>query len=239
MDLKLKDMSAKCIGQNVSVEGTVIKTETQYPFLQTAAFQCLRCCHMHYVRQDGFKLREPLGGCENETCGKKVLFKLVQEESTYIDAQEIEIFDYSDDGYKYERELRRVQLKVILLGDTVGKTKLENKYKFTGKFTTSELGRKLEYLLHADTVEKTLTEEELKILAEQTKDAQRNKIQVMKAIMKGLSEKYPSGKIPLEEIYTESKKQGIDRIQAEENIKKMKQRGDMLSPDQKHIRLVK
>ena len=31
---------------------------------------------------------------------------------------------------------------------------------------------------------------------------------------------------------------GIDRIHAEEYIKKMKQRGDLLSPDQNHIRLV-
>lgn len=152
MDLKLKDMSAKHIGKIVSVEGTVIKTDTQYPFLQKAAFQCQRCGHITLVEQNSLKTEEPYV-CEEETCGKKGPFNLIQEESTYIDAQEIEIFDYADDGFKYENDRRKVRLKVILLGDAVGKTHLEKEFCFTGKFGTSELGRKLEYILWAQKVE--------------------------------------------------------------------------------------
>ena len=38
VDLKLKDMRAQYLGQRVTVEGTVIKTGTQYPFCTKAAF---------------------------------------------------------------------------------------------------------------------------------------------------------------------------------------------------------
>jgi replicative DNA helicase Mcm len=77
------------------------------------------------------------------------------------------------------------------------------------------------------------------IIASGTSMSQRNKIKTLKDIIKKVSERHPGAKAPLEEVYAEAEKEhGIDRTHAEENIKKMKQRGDLLSPDQKHIRLV-
>lgn len=77
------------------------------------------------------------------------------------------------------------------------------------------------------------------ILASGTSMSQRNKIKILKDIIKKVSEKYPGGKAPLEEVYAVAESEyGIDRNQAEDNIRKMKQRGDLLSPDQNHIRLV-
>lgn len=239
MELKLKDMKAQYLGQRVTVEGTVNKTGTQYPFCTKAAFQCMRCGYMHFVKQESFKLEEPLAGCENETCGKKGPFKFLPENSTYIDAQEIEIFDYADDGFKYG-ERREVQLKVILIGDAVGKTRLEEKYKFTGKFTTSETGRKLEYLLYADNVESVSAVESIPsdVVSEPQTMNLRNQIKILKDIIKKVSEKHPYAKAPLEEVYIQAEGLGIDRAHTTEIIKKMKHRGDLLSPDQDHIRLV-
>lgn len=208
--------------------------------MQIAAFQCLRCGHITLIRQDSLKLEEPFAGCEDETCGKKGPFRLLIEESTYTDAQEIEIFDYANDGYKYEAQ-RTVQLKVILIGDAVGKTHLEQKFKFSGKLVASEPGRsKLEYLLYAEAVEVIPTVESRPNNVSDTdiSTVQRNKIKILKDIIKSISENYPGHKAPLEEIYTEAEKVGIDRALTDENIKKMKQRGDLLSPDQSHIRLV-
>lgn len=91
MDLEIRDMKAQHIGKNITVEGTVEKIGTQYPFCIKAVFQCLRCGHLHIVHQDSFKLTEPFG-CENDTCGKKGPFKFIPEESTFIEAQEIEIY---------------------------------------------------------------------------------------------------------------------------------------------------
>jgi replicative DNA helicase Mcm len=77
------------------------------------------------------------------------------------------------------------------------------------------------------------------IIASGTSMSQRNKIKILKDIIKKVSERHPGGKAPLEEVYAEAENNhGIDRTHAEENIKKMKQRGDLLSPDQIHIRLI-
>jgi len=77
------------------------------------------------------------------------------------------------------------------------------------------------------------------IIASGTSMSQRNKIKILKDVIKKVSEKHPGGKAPLEEVYAEAENNhGIDRTHAEENIKKMKQRGDLLSPDQTHIRLI-
>lgn len=77
------------------------------------------------------------------------------------------------------------------------------------------------------------------ILASGTSMSQRNKIKTLRDIIKKVSEKHPGAKAPLEEVYALAESEhGIDRVHAEENIKKMKQRGDLLSPDQNHIRLV-
>ncbi|AKB45035.1 minichromosome maintenance protein MCM [Methanosarcina vacuolata] len=77
------------------------------------------------------------------------------------------------------------------------------------------------------------------ILASGTSMSQRNKIKILRDIIKKVSEKHPGAKAPLEEVYAIAENEhGINRVHAEENIKKMKQRGDLLSPDQNHIRLV-
>lgn len=77
------------------------------------------------------------------------------------------------------------------------------------------------------------------ILASGTSMSQRNKIKILRDIIKKVSEKHPGAKAPLEEVYAIAENEhGIKRVHAEENIKKMKQRGDLLSPDQNHIRLV-
>ena len=78
------------------------------------------------------------------------------------------------------------------------------------------------------------------ILASGTSMSQRNKIKILRDIIKKVSERHPGKEgAPLEEVYTEAEsRHGIDRTHAEEYIKKMKQGGDLLSPDQNHIRLV-
>ena len=77
------------------------------------------------------------------------------------------------------------------------------------------------------------------IIASGTSMSQRNKIKILKDVIKKVSEKHPGAKAPLEEVYAVAESEhGIDRTHAEEYIRKMRQRGDLLSPDQNHIRLV-
>jgi DNA replicative helicase MCM subunit Mcm2 (Cdc46/Mcm family) len=239
MNLKLKDLRAKHLSQRITVEGNVSKTSTQYPFCTKAAFQCMRCGHLCLVGQDSLKLKEPFS-CENDTCGKKGPFKLITEESTFIDVKEIEIVDISDNITNKYEDPKRVQLKVLLIGDTVETKLTDQKFKFTGKFTTSEIGRKLEYLMYAENVEEVPTvESQLNDIANATNMSQRNKIKILKDIIIKVSARHSEGNAPKEEVYAEAEKvHGIDRIHAEENIRKMLQRGDLSSSDQKHVRVL-
>lgn len=77
------------------------------------------------------------------------------------------------------------------------------------------------------------------IIASGTSKSQRDKIKLLRDIIKKVSEKHPGGKAPLEEVYLEAEKEhGIDREQAETNFRKMLSKGDLFKPDQKHIKLV-
>jgi replicative DNA helicase Mcm len=77
------------------------------------------------------------------------------------------------------------------------------------------------------------------IIASGTSMSQRNKIKNLKDIIKKVSARHPGKEgAPLEEVYIEAESIGIDKTHAEEYIKKMKQGGDLLSPDTNHIRLV-
>ena len=77
------------------------------------------------------------------------------------------------------------------------------------------------------------------IIATGTSMNQRNKIKLLKDIIKKVCERHQHGKAPIEEVYAEAEKEcGIDRTHAEEHISKMRQRGDLFAPDKDHIKIV-
>ena len=76
------------------------------------------------------------------------------------------------------------------------------------------------------------------IIASGTSKSQRDKIHLIKEIIKRVSEKHAGSKAPLEEVYEEAEKDDIGSEKAEELVLKMKRQGDLLAPDNKHIKLV-
>ncbi len=76
------------------------------------------------------------------------------------------------------------------------------------------------------------------VIASGTSKSQRDKIHLIKEVIKNVASKHSGGKAPLEEIYEEAEKDNIDREHAEELITKMKRQGDILAPDNKHIKMV-
>ncbi len=75
-------------------------------------------------------------------------------------------------------------------------------------------------------------------IASGTTKSQRDKIKVIKEIIKAVGERHPGGKAPLEEVFAEAQVQQIDRQHAEELIAKMRRSGDLLKPDNDHIKVV-
>ena len=77
------------------------------------------------------------------------------------------------------------------------------------------------------------------VLTTGTSKSQRDKIKIMKDIIRMVGERHSGGKAPLDEIYNEAEAEQIDRGHAEELISKMRRTGDVLSPDNAHLRLIR
>jgi replicative DNA helicase Mcm len=91
------DLRSSHLGKLISIEGMVRKATETRPRITKAAFQCMRCGHITMVDQPGLKFEEPFAGCENETCGKKGPFKVLIDDSTFVDAQKLQIQEPPED----------------------------------------------------------------------------------------------------------------------------------------------
>jgi replicative DNA helicase Mcm len=85
-----RDLRSKHLSQFVAIEGMIRKATEVRPKITVAAFKCMRCEHVTMVPQTDVKFVEPIE-CENETCGRKGPFKIVQNESVFVDAQKLQI----------------------------------------------------------------------------------------------------------------------------------------------------
>ena len=89
--ISIRELRSKHLSRFVAIEGMIRKATEVRPRITKAAFQCLRCEHLTVVEQNSFKFEEPFSGCENDTCGKKGPFKVMIGDSTFIDAQKLQI----------------------------------------------------------------------------------------------------------------------------------------------------
>lgn len=92
---RIKDIRSVHINQMVAVTGLVRKSTEVRPMLVKGAFRCPRCQEMTFVKQEEYFV-EP-AECDNETCGRKAHFTLINEQSDFKDFQKIRIQDSPDD----------------------------------------------------------------------------------------------------------------------------------------------
>lgn len=76
------------------------------------------------------------------------------------------------------------------------------------------------------------------VIASGTSKSQRDRIKIIREIIKAVGEKHPGGKAPLEEIYAEAMNQDIDKQHAEDLIARMRRSGDLIKPDKEHVKIV-
>ncbi|MCC2509163.1 minichromosome maintenance protein MCM [Methanimicrococcus blatticola] len=89
--IPIRDLRSKHLSKFIAIEGMIRRATEVRPRITKAAFKCMRCDTITYVEQPGNKLDEPYSGCENENCGKRGPFKLVIEQSEFIDSQKGQI----------------------------------------------------------------------------------------------------------------------------------------------------
>jgi len=93
--VEIRDLRAKHIGKFLSVEGLVRKATEVRPKILMARFECMRCGAQFEEKQDGPVFHDPLecdkdkGGCGRAATSTR--FKLLAEQSVYVDTQKIEI----------------------------------------------------------------------------------------------------------------------------------------------------
>ncbi|MEA3222665.1 MAG: hypothetical protein U9P49_05820, partial [Thermodesulfobacteriota bacterium] len=131
------------MGSLISVDGIVRKVTEVKPKIVDGAFQCLRCGVVIKVPQEGDVVREPLMCYEDQGgCGRKTTFKLLKEETEYIDSQKIQVQE-NPEGMRGQPQSIVVYLEddiagTIFPGDRVtvsgimtGKTRWAGKKSFT------------------------------------------------------------------------------------------------------------
>ena len=93
---QLRKLGSDHIGRLVMVEGIVVRSTSMRPMVMRAAFKCKRCGEITPISQTGQFLKAPFV-CSNPSCGAKGLFDFVQEESTFIDSQDLRMQERPED----------------------------------------------------------------------------------------------------------------------------------------------
>ena len=92
----LRKLGSQQIGRLVMVEGIVVRSSPVRPMVMQAAFKCKRCGTVNPVNQTGSFLKAPFA-CSSPDCGSKGPFEFVQEESTFIDSQDLRVQERPED----------------------------------------------------------------------------------------------------------------------------------------------
>jgi len=92
----LRILGSKHIGKFVMLEGIVVRASPARPMVMEAAFKCKWCGAMSNISQSGPFLTAPLA-CSAPECRRKSSFDFIQEESTFIDSQDVRIQERPED----------------------------------------------------------------------------------------------------------------------------------------------
>lgn len=93
---QLRKLGSKQMGKLVMVEGIVVRATPVRPMVMSAAFRCKRCGTINHVEQTGQFLRAP-PVCASPDCGRDGPFEFVQDESTFIDSQDLRLQERPED----------------------------------------------------------------------------------------------------------------------------------------------
>lgn len=92
----LRKLGSKQMGKLILVEGIVVRATPVRPMVLQAAFKCKRCGTINKVEQTGQFLKAP-AVCMALDCGRDGPFEFSQEESTFIDSQDLRLQEKPED----------------------------------------------------------------------------------------------------------------------------------------------
>jgi replicative DNA helicase Mcm len=92
----MRNIGSEHIGKLIMLEGIIVRATPASPMITRAAFKCRRCATITYVNQTGQFIRAPFK-CSDPTCSRTGAFELVQEQSEFIDSQQMRIQERPED----------------------------------------------------------------------------------------------------------------------------------------------
>jgi len=86
----LRSLKSTHMGKLIMVEGIITRASAVKQLLRSAVFMCPRCGEKMIIEQTG-NILVPPPQCTNEACARKGFFRLIPEESTFVDWQLISV----------------------------------------------------------------------------------------------------------------------------------------------------
>jgi replicative DNA helicase Mcm len=111
----LRKLGSRNMGKLVMIEGIVVRATPVRPMVLQGAFKCKRCGTVNHVEQTGQFLKSP-AICAAPDCGRDGPFEFTQDESTFIDSQDLRLQERPED--LPPGQLPRT-LSVKLVGDEI------------------------------------------------------------------------------------------------------------------------
>ena len=162
-NIPLSDLLSKYIGNFVSADGIVRKTDEIRPRIETGVFECRGCMRLHEVEQTSSNhIMEPSLCSE---CGGRS-FRLLQEESKYIDTQSARMQEPLEN---LSGGTEPKQMLMVLEDDLVDELSPGDKVRITGTLKTfrEERSGKFKNYIYVNHIEHLEQEfEELELSAE-------------------------------------------------------------------------
>ncbi len=94
---KTRELRSDHIGKLLAIEGLVRTATEVRPKIISAAFQCQRCGFTFFKEQTGNKFEDQNLKCQNQACDRGGPFKLVLNQSKFVDAQKIRVQESPED----------------------------------------------------------------------------------------------------------------------------------------------
>lgn len=93
---KLRIIGAYDVGNLILIDGILVRASTVKPLLVKSVFKCRRCGETQSIIQTGIFIQAPFG-CANPDCRHSGPLDFVEEESTFINSQEVRIQEKPED----------------------------------------------------------------------------------------------------------------------------------------------
>jgi len=93
---QLRKLGSKQMGKLVLIEAIVVRATPVRPMVMQGSFKCKRCGTITSIEQTGTFLKAPFE-CSDPSCRQKGPFTFVQDESTFIDSQDLRLQERPED----------------------------------------------------------------------------------------------------------------------------------------------